>query len=102
MLQSQSVLPSGATAVSPGRGQRRSGLVGGFAVHLSLPDREVRSRQGSHCSVGEVEMAGGAERQHRATVTVALECRDNRLSSLVAADPADEINDTVLIGKEVV
>ena len=47
-------------------------------------------------------MAGGAERQHRATITVALERRDNRLRSLVAADPAGEINDTVLIGKEVV
>jgi hypothetical protein len=47
-------------------------------------------------------VAGGAERQHRATLAVALECRDDRLSGLVAADPADEINDTVLIGKEVV
>jgi hypothetical protein len=47
-------------------------------------------------------MAGGAERQHRATLTVALECRDDCLRRMVATDRADEINDTVLIGKEVV
>jgi hypothetical protein len=47
-------------------------------------------------------MAGGAERQHRAPLTVALECRDDCLCRMVDTDPADEINDTVLIGKEVV